>query len=140
MNERRKRKLMLLIAMSYHGTFYTWGGDDPSGFDCSGLAIEVNKSVGNLPRKGDWRAKDLYKIFMPVEAEKVKAGDLVFWGSPISHVEICLNRQISIGASGGGSAVVDLASAIKANAFIKFRPIHGRGKVAKFCNPFIRIG
>ena len=37
------------LAWKYIGKFYKWGGDDPSGFDCSGFVIEILKSVGILP-------------------------------------------------------------------------------------------
>ena len=72
--ERTQRKLVQRIAMSYLGTFYTWGGDDPSGFDCSGLVIECLKSIGVLPRSGDWTANTLSKKFVSVI--EPKPGDL----------------------------------------------------------------
>jgi cell wall-associated NlpC family hydrolase len=79
MDERSQRKMVQRIAMSYLGTFYIWGGDDPSGFDCSGLAIECLKSVGVLPREGDWTAQDLSAMFPRVDPPQ--GGDLVFWTS-----------------------------------------------------------
>lgn len=135
-----KRQLVLKIAFSYLGTFYSWGGDSPSGFDCSGLVIECLKSVGALPRKGDWTAAALYHRF-PIKPANGKAGDLVFWanqkGGKIIHVEICINGDLAIGASGGGSRTRTRQDAINHNAFIKIRPIDSRKYVVGFANPYV---
>lgn len=127
------------VAWSYHGTFYTWGGDDPSGFDCSGLVIEILKSVGRLPRKGDWTAHALLQHFSQDVVPTPTEGCLVFWivnGRAI-HVEYCLGSWLAIGASGGGSQVKTRASAIQHNAFIKVRPIESRAGQRTFVNPFL---
>ena len=50
------RSVATKVAWHYLGTPYIWGGDDFSGFDCSGFVIEILKSVGILPRDGDWTA------------------------------------------------------------------------------------
>jgi cell wall-associated NlpC family hydrolase len=142
MDERSQRKMVQRIAMSYLGTFYIWGGDDPSGFDCSGLAIECLKSVGVLPREGDWTAQDLSAMFPRVDPPQ--GGDLVFWtslqgSSHVVHVEICLSEELSIGASGGGSKTKTIKDAIKQNAFIKIRPIHSRKNVWGYVNPYMIV-
>ena len=139
MRNEAKRQLVLDIAFSYLGTFYTWGGDDPSSFDCSGFVIECLKSVGALPREGDWTAKALWHKF-PIKPANGKAGDLVFWSNPsdkIIHVEICINEDVAIGASGGGSKTKTREDAIKHNAFIKIRPIDSRKHVKGFVNPYV---
>lgn len=140
MEERLQRKLVQRIAFHYLGTFYIWGGDDPSGFDCSGFAIECLKSVGVLPRKGDWTANALSKKFISVMDPK--GGDLVFWynksKSKIIHVEICLGNGLSIGASGGGSKTKTIANAMRSNAFIKIRPIASRSGDVEYCNPYMK--
>lgn len=139
MHEWEKRNLVCKIAWSYKGTFYTWGGDDPSGFDCSGLIIECLKSTGDLPRGGDWRARDLFKMFRRVERQHIQKSDLVFWANAqgiIIHVEIMLNDTLSIGASGGGGKTKTLEDAIKSNAFIKIRPVDSRKGLYGFVNPF----
>jgi len=139
MRNEAKRDLVLKIAFSYLGTFYSWGGDSPSGFDCSGFVIECLKSVGVLPRKGDWTAAALYHRF-PIKPANGKAGDLVFWanttGGKIIHVEIMINDELAIGASGGGSKTLTRQDAIRHNAFIKIRPIDSRKHIAGFCNPY----
>ena len=126
-----KREMFLAIAWRFLGTFYTWGGDDPSGFDCSGLVIECAKSVGILPRRGDYRACDLWTRWKCYTVTNPRPGDIVFYGrgGEVSHVEICaLERPAcAIGASGGGSQTKSRADAIKDTAFIKVRPIWGRG-------------
>ena len=115
-----------------------------AGFDCSGFCIEVLKSVGLLPRKGDWTAHGLWHIFKTVytatdsghgdshsserPVEEMEEGCLVFWHSKhdsdrIVHVEYALNKRLTIGASGGGSANVDLDTAIQRNAYVKIRPV-----------------
>ena len=140
MRNDARRDLVLQIAFSYLGTPYTWGGDDFSSFDCSGFAIELLKSVGALPRKGDWTAAALWHKF-PIKPANGKAGDLVFWaimqGGRIIHVEIMINDDLAIGASGGGRKTKTRQDAIKHNAFIKIRPIDGREHIAGFCNPYV---
>jgi len=142
MRDYEKRGWVVDIAKSYLGTFYKWGGDDPSGFDCSGLVIECLKSIGVLPRRGDWTAHDLWQKFNKVRPANPYIGDLVFWHSSkdnqkIIHVEICVNDELSIGASGGGSFVKNEKDAIKYNAFIKVRPFDSRSNLRGFANPYI---
>ena len=126
-----KREMFLALAWQYLGTFYKWGGDDPSGFDCSGLVIELAKSVGILPTSGDYRACDLWTRWKYLSVPDPRPGDVVFFGRDgnVTHVEICVlaRPMLSIGASGGGSATRDEQDAIDQNAFIKVRPIYGRG-------------
>ena len=45
------KRWFLQTALAYLGTPYVWGGDDPSGFDCSGFVIECLKSAGLLNLK-----------------------------------------------------------------------------------------
>jgi cell wall-associated NlpC family hydrolase len=134
------RELFLKIAWSYLGKPYVWGGDDPlQGFDCSGFVIECLKSVGVLPRKGDWTAHMLRDHFYHYSGRDPKPGDLVFWqnnNGKIIHVEICLDTRLSIGASGGGSRTRTIEDAIKQNAFIKIRPFNTRKNIKGFADPF----
>jgi len=143
---KSSRELMVKIAMGYLGTPYVWGGDDPvAGFDCSGLVIECLKSVGILPHKGDWTADGLYHMFKSAGCGvgSPYGGCLVFWKSSrtgkMRHVEVCINEHLSIGASGGGSAVHSRADAIRQNAYIKVRPFFGRSRDKLFfVDPFLK--
>jgi cell wall-associated NlpC family hydrolase len=121
------------------GKPYIWGGDDPvAGFDCSGLVIEILKSVGILKRDGDWTAAGLMAVFPIVPAPH--EGCLVFWengAGKIVHVEYCLDGTHSIGASGGASATTSAADAIKQNAYVKVRPMKSRAGIAGYCDPFV---
>lgn len=139
MNEIEMRKIVLDVAWQNYGRFYSWGGDDPSGFDCSGFVIEVFKSVGILPRGGDWTAAALWEMWKDKQVEIPNPGDLIFWENSrrhVVHVEIVINRELGIGASGGGSFVRSLEEAIQHNAFIKIRPIKTRAGVRGYINPF----
>lgn len=126
------------VAWSYLGRFYRWGGDDPGGFDCSGFVIEILKSVGKLPRTGDWTAQGLYDHFADQKCLNSQEGCLVFWQgrTKIVHVEYCLTESLSIGASGGGSKTKTEADAIAQNAFIKIRPFASRPQVRGLVDPF----
>jgi len=147
MNELRD--LALDVAQSHLGRYYSWGGDDPSGFDCSGLVVEVLKSCGKIPRKADFTARGLYDwacrnggaVGIPTEP-----GCLVFWGATSSpnsifHVEIAWGifdgTWVSMGASGGGSKTKTREDAIRDNAFIKIRPMYGRNSHIFFADPFL---
>jgi len=132
------REEFLKYGCEFTGTFYTWGGDDPSSFDCSGLAVELCKSVGLLPRGGDWTADGLMRKFYKFVVQKPYAGCLVFNRNAAGvaiHVEICINHLQTIGASGGGSHVKTREDAIKYNAFVKKRPIRG----TVFIDPFKKL-
>lgn len=142
-----KREFALKYAWTFIGLPYIWGGDDPIlGFDCSGFVIEVLKSVGLLPRKGDWTAHQLYDKFMPNLVEHPRVGCLVFWNGlygssrkKIVHVEIVCATGLSLGASGGGSKNRTRQDAIDRNSFIKPRPYHSRSGVAGFVDPFMGV-
>jgi cell wall-associated NlpC family hydrolase len=129
------------IAMSFLGKPYVWGGDDPiAGFDCSGFAIEILKSVGRLPMDGDWTAKGLYERWKENEVSYPQEGCLVFWGRTkegITHVEYCLNEDLSIGARSGGRKTKTLKDAIDQNAYIMIRPIRSRLPLV-FVDPFMK--
>jgi len=123
----------------YVGHWYKWGGDDPSGFDCSGLAIEMLKSVGIVPRRYDTTASGLWEEFEDYRRVYAEKGFLVFFGEEQpTHVEICINRSLALGASGGGSKTLSEMNAIRDNAFIKVRPIGSRGDLLGFVDPFER--
>ena len=135
-----KMSIARQVAMSYLGTWYKWGGDDPSGFDCSGFINAILKSIGLLDRGTDYTACGLADLFFDNKINILREGHLVFFGkafSPgthgirmlretglkITHVEYMLDHFHSIGASGGGSNILTPEDAIKYNAFIKIRPV-----------------
>ena len=125
------------IAKHYLGTFYSWGGDDPDGFDCSGFVIECLKSVGILPRKFDTTAAGLFNMFSKTTIPE--EGVLAFWGDEVGnvrHVEMCIDDRLCIGASGGNSKTITKADAIRDNAFVKIRPIARERPFIGFADPF----
>lgn len=138
------REIALGYIHQFIGTFYSWGGDDPSGFDCSGLAVEYLKVAGLIARKSDYGANGLWEHFKDRRVSKPSRGCLVFyWNSKmqyIVHVEIMLNERITLGASGGGSNTKTREDAIKQNAFIKCRPYDSISRVAGFVDPWLVVG
>ncbi|KKK93046.1 hypothetical protein LCGC14_2696780, partial [marine sediment metagenome] len=97
------RQVATRLAWHFIGLPYIWGGDDPVlGFDCSGLVIELLRSVNRLPRKGDWTASTLSRMFPSILSPQ--EGALVFYGGSdkITHVAYCINSKLCIEAGGGG--------------------------------------
>lgn len=135
------RRRAVIYLQKWIGHFYLWGGDDPSGFDCSGLVLEVLKSVGLVKHSIDVTANYLYLTFQKQKKNKGGMGCLVFWfsGDTAIHVEMMVDGQHVIGASGGGSKTKTIADAIKQNAFVKMRPIDYRGGNYKICDPFMKL-
>lgn len=122
------RELAVYIAEKLLFQPYHWGGDNPlpgEGFDCSGFVIEVLKSVGKLPREGDWTASMLATMFP--RSDEPAIGNLVFFakGGSITHVEMIYYAKdgvvLTIGASGGGSKTDTVQEAIDADAYVKIR-------------------
>jgi len=74
------------------GVKYVWGGEDPTGFDCSGFTQFVMKHEGMiLPRT----AGDQYAKSSKVDALFVQCGDLVFFKNDgrISHVGMVISNK-----------------------------------------------
>lgn len=71
------RAQVVQTALKYLGVDYVWGGESPSGFDCSGLTKYVFAQHGvELPHY----AASQFKMGAPVPADQLQPGDLLFWG------------------------------------------------------------
>jgi cell wall-associated NlpC family hydrolase len=84
----KESKSLLRIAKSFIGVPYKYGGNNASGFDCSGLVMVSFDGLGfKLPRNSAQQAERGKEI----KVNDVKEGDLIFFntsGSSISHVGI----------------------------------------------------
>lgn len=137
MKNKEDRQLAVKLAWKSYGLPYIWGGDDPiKGYDCSGLTIEILKSLGVLHKVGDWTANQLSRMFP--EVNKPYVGCLVFYGSPnnITHVGFCLDEKYMMEAGGGGRDNDDIETAIVKNAYVRHRPIKSRSDIVKYVDPF----
>ena len=89
------------LSLQYLGRPYVWGGEDPSGFDCSGLVQYVYGRLGvSLPRV----ARDQFEAGRHVPLKDLAPGDLVFFEN-LGHVGIYLGRGRFIHAPHTGSVV-----------------------------------
>lgn len=109
----RKGKAIHTVIMScrsYMGVPYVWGGEDPSGFDCSGYIQYVFGKHGiNLPRTADIQ----FNVGKVVKFGEEKPGDLVFFETYCpgpSHVGVYLGRDYFIHASSSRGVTVDRLS------------------------------
>jgi cell wall-associated NlpC family hydrolase len=89
-------------ALAYHGVPYLWGGEKPSGFDCSGLVLYVFKQHGvKLPHYSGSQ----FLLGEKVAPAALQPGDVVFFGSPIHHVGIYVGGGYYIHAPRTGDFV-----------------------------------
>jgi cell wall-associated NlpC family hydrolase len=89
------------IAMQYLGVPYRWGGEDPSGFDCSGLAAYAYRQIGkSVPHY----TVAIYNQFPKVPAGSLQAGDLVFWRG-LGHMGIYIGGGQYVHAPQTGDVV-----------------------------------
>lgn len=106
-----------------------WGGDDPSGIDCSGLVQECLKSVGKNPPGGDKTADDIYRAMLN-DRSKIRPtkGAILFFGTDdrITHIAIAIDNAFMIEAGGGGSNTKSEKAAWAQNAWVRVRPIDSR--------------
>lgn len=92
-------------ALRFQGVPYVWGGNDPSGFDCSGFVQYVYRASGvNLPRT-TW---EQYRVGVPVNGDQLRPGDPVFFSTtgPITHDGIYVGDGRFISSTGSRGVAV----------------------------------
>ncbi|WP_457029145.1 C40 family peptidase [Kitasatospora sp. P5_F3] len=97
----------IAFASAQLGKPYVWGGNGPSGFDCSGLVQQAYRRAGiNLPRVAD----DQYAAISHIGSGELRRGDLIFWSSSsrasgIHHVAIYLGNNKYLEAARPGTTI-----------------------------------
>jgi peptidoglycan DL-endopeptidase CwlO len=91
------------LAQQYLGVPYVWGGESPSGFDCSGLIQHVYRRLGvSLPRV----AADQARVGQPVASlADAVPGDLVAFNDPVDHIGIYAGNGLMVVAPKTGDVV-----------------------------------
>lgn len=103
----RGRKVVALLKESfkYLGVPYVWGGEDPSGMDCSGFTQKVFTDRGMyIPRTADVQ----FEVGQVVARGSEQPGDLVFFETycpGASHVGIYLGHSQFVHASSGAGYI-----------------------------------
>ena len=99
---------VVALAMSYLGVRYVYGGESPSGFDCSGFTLYIYKQFGYSlyhSASAQWKNAGEY-----VDRKDLQPGDLVFFADPsrtngkeCSHCGIYIGNGEFIHASSSSS-------------------------------------
>lgn len=93
---------IVAFGLKFRGVPYVWGGNSPTGFDCSGFTRYVFGNFGfNLERRSSMQAKQ----GVPVAYSNLQPGDLVFFGAPIHHVGIYVGNDMFLHAPRTGDVV-----------------------------------
>lgn len=101
---------VVAAARSHLGDSYAWGGNGPKAFDCSGLTSIVWTHTGHVTRMPRTSAQQ-QAWAVPIPAEQAQAGDLAFFGDPVTHVGLIAGRRagrlVMIDASSSQQGVVE---------------------------------
>lgn len=94
--------LALRYAVKQIGDNYVWGAAGPIKWDCSGLTMRAYEQAGvRLPHSS--RAQ--FNYGRAISRNNLLPGDLVFFGSPISHVGIYIGKNKMVHAPRPGARV-----------------------------------
>ncbi len=112
-------------AMQFLGYRYVYGGNTPSGFDCSGFTQYVYKNFGVTLNRS---SRDQVYNGTEVSRANLQAGDLVLFakgGTTITHVGLYIgnNKFIHASTSTTGVIISDMDSAYYTTGFVCGRRI-----------------
>jgi cell wall-associated NlpC family hydrolase len=98
-------QLLVSQAKALVGSPYQYGGNSPTGFDCSGFVQYTFRKVGiKVPRTTQAQLKKS----SPIQLSRLQPGDLIFFrlsGRKISHVGIYVGNDQMIHAPSSGKHV-----------------------------------
>lgn len=104
------RERMVQFALAQAGDAYVWGGNGPSGWDCSGLVQGATAAAGKTltkPSKSQWATCVANGVTIPVaEALKIRGALLFRMGGDPTHVAISLGNGSTIEAMGSSYGVL----------------------------------
>ncbi len=108
------------VALDQLGVPYQYGGNDPDGFDCSGLVQYSYARAGkSVPRT----TRQMWSSTQSVRRQEIRAGDLLFFEveGKMSHVGLYVGDQRFVHApsSGRSVSVESLHSPFYAQAFLR---------------------
>jgi peptidoglycan DL-endopeptidase CwlO len=90
------------VALAQVGDPYQWAATGPDSFDCSGLTMYAWAAAGvALPHSSSAQ----YGVGTRISRSEVRAGDLVFFYSPIHHVGIAISNSQMVSAPSTGDVV-----------------------------------
>lgn len=93
---------VLQYALGQLGKPYLWGAVGPGAFDCSGLMKTAYSVAGlNLPRVSIQQAT----VGQQIARSDVRAGDMIFYFSPVHHVAMAIDNNRAIHAPSAGQNV-----------------------------------
>jgi len=101
-----------LFAFAQLGKPYIWGGNGPTGYDCSGLALASweHAAAVTFARVSD---DQYHTAGQPVALSALAAGDLVFWGSDQSDWTTVYHTALYVG---GGQIVEATGTEVQLNS------------------------
>jgi len=106
----------VLFALAQLGKPYIWGGNGPTGYDCSGLALASwQQGAGvSFARVAD---DQYHSVGQPVALDALEAGDLVFWGSDQTDWTSVYHTAIYVG---GNQIVEATGDQVQLNAIVQW--------------------
>jgi cell wall-associated NlpC family hydrolase len=109
-----------VIALEQVGVPYRYGGNTPSGFDCSGL---IHYAYGEVGKQVPRTTGRLWDSVDTIDRDKLRAGDILFFriDGKMSHVGMYVGggRFVHAPSSGNFVSVEALSSEYYAKAFLR---------------------
>ncbi len=103
-NAKSEREEIVEYALQFVGNPYVWGGTSlTNGADCSGFVLSVLGEFGySLPRV----AVDQYNASTKKDFSALEPGDLVFYGSGITHVAMYIGDNQIVHAANSNLGII----------------------------------